>query len=569
MSNEQPSIEDLLGDHNKKKEVSPKEKLDEQIRSLTIQKKEELIKKKANEAGIPYINLFGFAIGPEALKVIPFEESEQHKLVCFLLLEGNARVGAVDPHSKQAQSWAEKIRKELNLKVEVYWITEHSLSEALKIYKKLPKVKESGDGVKISEEDITSLTTNLNNLNDFAKLLKKTTTSDLMTLVIASAVKMRASDIHFEPTEKSFVIRFRIDGMLHDIVELNEKQQKLVTSRIKLLSNLKINITDRPQDGRFTIYLQKDRVDVRVSALPTNYGETLTLRLLASSLAKLKLEDLGFNKDAFTMIDREIKKPSGMIVSTGPTGSGKTTTLYAVLNKIKAPQTKIITIEDPIEYRMDGISQSQVNQKKEYTFAKGLKSLVRQDPDILMVGEMRDTSTVEIAIQAALTGHLLLTTLHTNRATGAVARMLALDAKPFLLAPALNTLIGQRLVRKLCTHCKKETTLDNEMTKRVTAEVERWPETSSIPKPDLSTATFFTSVGCKECQDFGYWGRIGIYEVVVVDNEMKDAIIAEKTAEHELNELAQKQGTISLIQDGILKVLDGTTAIEEVYRVVA
>lgn len=567
MSNEQPSIEDLIGG-GKREEDSTEEKLRSEIDSLTIKKKEELVKTKAESQGETYINLFGFAIGPEALKLIPLEECEKHQMVSFLLLEGNVRIGAIDPHAEGVQEWAENVRKENNVKVEIYWISNHSLEAALKIYRKLPKVKKAVEGVEISDEDVKKFTANLNNLKDFAELLKKETTSNLMILIIAAAVKMRASDIHFEPSENRFTIRFRIDGMLHDIVDLDEKQKKLVTSRVKLLSELKINITDRPQDGRFTIYLQKDRVDVRVSALPTNYGETLTLRLLASSLAKLKLDDLGFNKDAFRIIEQEISKPNGMIVSTGPTGSGKTTTLYAVLNKIKTPQSKIITIEDPIEYRMEGISQSQVNAEKDYTFAKGLKSLVRQDPDILMVGEMRDTSTVEIAIQAALTGHLLLTTLHTNQATGAVARMMALGAKPFLLAPAMNVIIGQRLVRQLCQHCKKEEPLDEETLKKVTAEVEKWPEGTSIPKPDLASAKFYSPVGCKECQDFGYWGRIGIYEVVQVTNEMKDAIMNEKTAEHQLNELARKQGTISLMQDGILKVLNGTTSMKEVYRVV-
>ena len=405
-------------------------------------------------------------------------------------------------------------------------------------------------------------------LEDFSKLLKEASTSNLMNLVIASAVKMRASDIHFEPANGKFIVRFRIDGMLHDIVDLDKRQEKLVTSRVKLLSSMKINIFDRPQDGRFTIHLKDDRVDVRVSALPTNYGEALTLRLLVSSLAKLKLAELGFNKDALGAIGREIKKPNGMIVSTGPTGSGKTTTLYAIINTIKNPQSKIITIEDPIEYKMEGISQSQVNEKKEYTFSKGLKSLVRQDPDILMVGEMRDLATAEIAIQAALTGHLLLTTLHTNQATGAVARMMALGAKPFLLAPALNTLIGQRLVRVLCKYCKKEAPIEEKYKRRIDVALGDWPEKSSIKKPDMENLKYYIPEGCEKCHGFGYLGRIGIYEIVIVTDLFKDAITEGKTVEHELNAIARAHGTIGILQDGLLKASEGITSIEEVFRVI-
>ena len=566
MSNEQKSIEDLFG--KDKKEPSDEPTLNEKIEKLKLKEKEDIIERVAERRGISYINLAGFAVGPEALKLIPLEDCKKDLVVCFLLLEGNARVGAIDPEGEAAKKWADQIRKSYHARVELYQISENSLKETIKKYERLPKPQKSTDGISLETDEFDSLVANLSHLEDFSKLLKEASTSNLMNLVIASAVKMRASDIHFEPANGKFIVRFRIDGMLHDIVDLDKRQEKLVTSRVKLLSSMKINIFDRPQDGRFTIHLKDDRVDVRVSALPTNYGEALTLRLLVSSLAKLKLAELGFNKDALGAIGREIKKPNGMIVSTGPTGSGKTTTLYAIINTIKNPQSKIITIEDPIEYKMEGISQSQVNEKKEYTFSKGLKSLVRQDPDILMVGEMRDLATAEIAIQAALTGHLLLTTLHTNQATGAVARMMALGAKPFLLAPALNTLIGQRLVRVLCKYCKKEAPIEEKYKRRIDVALGDWPEKSSIKKPDMENLKYYIPEGCEKCHGFGYLGRIGIYEIVIVTDLFKDAITEGKTVEHELNAIARAHGTIGILQDGLLKASEGITSIEEVFRVI-
>ena len=448
MANDLPSIEDLLS--NEDEGDSPKVRLKAKMEDIELKHREEMVKREAEEKGIPYINLMGFAMGPEALKTIPLEEAKQEKVVCFLLLEGNARFGAVNPEREEAKRVVERVGNTYHVKTDVYAISEHSLAQAIKIYEHLPKEREAVKGIDITDEELSRFTSNINNLSDFNAFLKNVSTTDLVTLLIAAGVKLRASDIHLEPRENKFIVRFRIDGVLHDITDLNDEQARLINSRLKLLSGLKLNVTNRPQDGRFTIYLPKDRIDVRASSLPTDFGETLTLRLLMASIANLKLEDLGLNAESLKVLEKQLKKPAGMIISTGPTGSGKTTTLYAIMNRLNSEEAKIITIEDPIEYRLPSISQSQVDPKRDYTFAKGLKSLVRQDPDRLMVGEIRDGETTEIAIQAALTGHLLLTTLHTNDAPSAPARLLSLGAKPALLAPALNLIIGQWLGRRLC-----------------------------------------------------------------------------------------------------------------------
>ena len=566
MANDLPSIEDLLS--NEDEGDSPKVRLKAKMEDIELKHKEEMVKREAEEKGVPYINLIGFAMGPEALKTIPLEEVKQEKVVCFLLLEGNARFGAVNPEREEAKRVIERVGNTYHVKTDVYAISEHSLAQAIKIYEHLPKEREAVKGIDITDEELSRFTSNINNLSDFNAFLKNVSTTDLVTLLIAAGVKLRASDIHLEPRENKFIVRFRIDGVLHDITDLNDEQARLINSRLKLLSGLKLNVTNRPQDGRFTIYLPKDRIDVRASSLPTDFGETLTLRLLMASIANLKLEDLGLNAESLKVLEKQLKKPAGMIISTGPTGSGKTTTLYAIMNRLNSEEAKIITIEDPIEYRLPSISQSQVDPKRDYTFAKGLKSLVRQDPDILMVGEIRDGETTEIAIQAALTGHLLLTTLHTNDAPSAPARLLSLGAKPALLAPALNIIIGQRLVRRLCENCKKETTLSSEEKEAVEKLIATWPKEAKIKPPSPEKIKFYSAPGCDKCQNFGYWGRVGIFEFILADDDLKNAIISGNSAEHQIRELAKKEGLLTMAHDGLMKVTEGITSVEEVIKAV-
>ncbi|MBI2452697.1 MAG: type II/IV secretion system protein [Parcubacteria group bacterium] len=389
-------------------------------------------------------------------------------------------------------------------------------------------------------------------------------TSEVVRVLLGAALIMRASDIHIEPTEEHTQIRFRMDGLLHDIVLISPAQYQGLLSRIKLLSALKLNITNRAQDGRFTI-AGEQLMEIRVSSLPSEYGESLVLRVLNPKNI-LSLQQLGLRADLLAIFRKEITKPNGMIVVTGPTGSGKTTTLYAFLREINHPEIKIITIEDPIEYHLEGISQTQVHPEKGYTFASGLRAIVRQDPDAILVGEIRDAETADIALQAALTGHLVLSTLHTNDAAGTITRLISLGAKPVNIAPALNLVVAQRLVRKVCEACASHTQISKEELALVKRELDHL---GAGIKPEVgSTMKLARAKGCKKCANSGYKGRVGLFEAIVMDDELKELVL-ESPSITQLKKKAVERGMITLRQDGLLLVLRGVTTMEEIERVTA
>jgi type IV pilus assembly protein PilB len=367
-----------------------------------------------------------------------------------------------------------------------------------------------------------------------------------------------------EAEEEDVHIRFRVDGLLHDAARLPASAWKQVIARLKLLSGVKINVEDVPQDGRLSVYLSDERIDIRASFLPTAFGESVVLRLLRPKAIALEFDALGLGGLALERLEREIERPNGMIITTGPTGSGKTTTLYAILKKLNKPEVKIITLEDPIEYKLKGINQSQIEHGKNYDFAKGLRSNLRQDPDIVMVGEIRDLETAEIAIQAALTGHLVVSTIHTNSAAGVIPRFLSMGVKPFLLAPALNAVIGHRLVRRLCETCRLPTALTPSQLREVTETLRAIPE-KSREHLDLNKLTFMgPGPGCEACQKIGYKGRIGIYEIFTMSKTIEESILAANVSEYKINDQARAEGMITMAQDGLLKALEGLTSVEEV-----
>jgi len=564
MTNLGPSLEDLLPSNQpKNSDDSPSAALDEKMKAIAIKEKEGETARQAANVGLPYVDLFGFSISPDTINTIPREEAHTLSAVCFLNNGSELRLGTID-YNDNVKKLEANLKEKWHANVETYLISPHSLEHALKIYDNLPKLRKFVAGVEITADELSTFRREIKNFHDLDTQAQKTSISELITLIIAGAIESRSSDIHIEAQEKDIKVRYRIDGVLNDVSVLNHDTWRQLASRIKGLAKLKINVTDKPQDGRFSIYLTDDRVDVRVSALPTAFGESIVIRLLMSSAAQLSFEDLGLRGQAGKILQREIERPNGMIITTGPTGSGKTTTLYAILKKLNSPDTKIITIEDPIEYELKGVNQSQIND--EYTFAKGLRSIVRQDPDIIMVGEIRDLDTAEIAIQAALTGHLVLSTIHTNDAFGTIPRFLSMGAKSFLLAPAVNVAIGQRLVRIICKDCKQETTPDTEMLERAKALLAEIPENSG-EKPDLTKMTFYRGAGCPVCQGLGYKGRIGIYEVLPIDDEIEKLILSENVSEYDVKEVAKKHGIVTMVQDGLLKALDGITTVEEVFRV--
>jgi len=565
MSKFSTSLEDLL---TKDDDVnSTGEKLNEKLHELQLQSIEQETDAQAKALGVTYILLKGFPISPEALTLIPKEQSAREEVVCFFYSGNQVRLGTRHPESASIAEIAENLAKRLFSDVEVYLISAQSFAFAMRLYEKIPKARKIIKGVTIEEEELKRFQERIKTFKDLNQEAQKANLTDIVTMVIASAVEGRASDIHIEGEEKDVKVRFRIDGILHDVASLHKDWWDKIVARIKLLASLKINITNKPQDGRFTIYLSDGNVDVRVSTIPTAYGESIVMRLLMSSAAIVSLTELGFSKYTLDIIMREIQRPNGMIITTGPTGSGKTTTMYAVLRELNKPETKILTIEDPIEYHLQGINQSQVDHGRGYTFANGLRSIVRQDPDIILVGEIRDNETTEIAIQAAITGHLVLSTLHTNTAAASIPRFVSMDAKPFLLAPALNSVIGQRLVRRVCESCKEVYALTSEEQERVTRELEKLPEIVQHDV-DIHHSSFFHGKGCEVCQGLGYKGRIGIYEVLRKTNVISDIIFSQKVSAQDIEDAAVKEGMITMVQDGLLKVLQGITSVEEVFRVI-
>lgn len=574
MPNDIPSIEDLLK-HTGAKSASaqPKsgtstteEKFEEKMHEVRLKEKEKEAEEQASKLGVSYVNLKGFPISPESLTQIPLKVAKKMEAVCFIYSGTQIRVGARNPNSQEVQDLVFQLEERLKAEGAAYKISEESLRVGLKAYENLPKVKIIVKGVKVTDADLQKFQSQLQTFTDIQKVLDGASITDVVTVVMAASLHFGTSDVHIEAEKDKVIIRYRIDGVLQKVAALPHKMWKRIISRIKLISGLKINVTERPQDGRFTIFLKEGDTDVRVSTIPTTWGESVVMRLLKPGSINVEFADLGWRPLAQAKLDREISKPHGMIITTGPTGSGKTTTLYSILRKLNTPDKKIITLEDPIEYKLEGINQSQIDRSKDYTFATGLRSILRQDPDIVMVGEIRDLETAEVAINAALTGHLLLSTLHTNDAAGALPRYIAMGVKPFLLSPALNGIIGQRLTRKIHSDCKEEYTPEPDKLASFKKIIVKIPEASGEVVPPESEWKFYRGKGCEVCNHSGYKGRIGIFELLLMSNEIKGAL-SESISEYQVRELAKQQGMTTMQQDGMLKVLDGLTTIDEVLRV--
>jgi len=536
---------------------------------IGLMEKEREAMRLAQELRVPHIDLEKFPISQEALRQMPRERVREIGAACFYLGQDEVRIGAIDPQSEAVKELVYQLEEANHAHSAVYLISKNSLERILKLYEKMPVVKLITKDISISAEQLESVQADVSDFRSLQGLLEKGSTSDLIVRILGAGLKIDASDIHIEAEEDQVVLRFRLDGVLHDAAELQKEVYKKLVSRIKLTSSLKINITDKPQDGRFTIKFPETDVDVRVSTMPSVYGESIVMRLLKQTREGLTLDDLGLRGSAYTKLKHEIERPNGMVITTGPTGSGKTTTLYAAMHVLNKPDVKIITLEDPVEYRMEGLTQSQIDRSHEYTFAKGLRSILRQDPDIAMVGEIRDLETADIAIQAALTGHLMLSTIHTNSAAGAIPRFLSMGVKPFLLAPALNCVIGQRLVRRLCETCKQQEELDADKQKQVEEIVAAMPEKEKAEVAGKGELMFHKPVGCEACHGLGYKGRVGIYEVFVMTPEIEKMILSGKVSEYDIEQEAINGGGMAtMVQDGLIKALDGLTSLDEVFRVI-
>ena len=542
----------------------PKDKLP--LQRLRREEEEKIAQKRAQDEGYRYLNLATVSINHDAVIMISEDEAKQAKAAIIQKIGKRIEVAIYSSRLSQAQTLLERLKKQ-GYSLDVFMVSESSLKKAWQAYETYVVPRESlKEFVVVKQPFIEQMKPVVNNKDQFQQTIRRLSLSGLLEFILIGAFFSRASDIHLEPQAHSVKLRYRIDGVLHDIAELEQKHYDHLLSRIKILSGLKINIHDTNQDGRFSLKLELPekgvkKIDLRVSILPGPYGETIVMRLLGVAVAKLSIDNLGIRPDVFSLVKIALEKPHGLILTTGPTGSGKTTTLYSFLNYIKKPEINIITIEDPIEYMIPGITQSQVSVEEGYTFAQALRAVVRQDPDVILVGEIRDRETADTAIQAALTGHLVLSTVHTNDAAGAIPRLRDLGADEKSLTAALNLVIAQRLVRKLCPYCKEAYDPSEEERRKIEKTL------SSLSKEKVpSLEKLYRPKGCDKCMGLGYWDRIGIFEIFAMTPEMEKLIINRAT-HSEILSFLNERGFITMKQDGYLKVLEGITDISEVDRV--
>lgn len=557
---------------------------DHQKRLDDIRKNEEedLIQVLATERyGLPYVNLALLPIENEALRYVSEEEARALEVGPFKVVGKHIHVVIHTPNTPGAVKF-KQMMEEKSMFTHFYMGSRASLEKVWDRFKEISHATNSRiGGLDLQADILKDIGTHIHTLQDASQtiedLLHQTSgqhkISHLLEVVLGAGITLGASDIHIEPEEDQVRLRFRIDGTLLDVVNYDYKVHKLVNSRLKLVSGLKLTNESKAQDGRFSIFIDADtEISVRVSTVPGAYGEGFVMRLLNPKSIQVKLEDMGINEDLYAVMMREITKPNGLILLTGPTGSGKTTTLYAFLQKIYSPEVKIITIEDPIEYHLKGITQTQVEHEKGYDFISGLRAALRQDPDVIMVGEIRDDETAKIAVESALTGHLVFSTLHTNNAQGVIPRLADLSVNPKIMVSALTLSIAQRLVRKLCADCKAESTSVSDDDKKLIHDIlaQALVEGKNLDKynvtPDMEVH-LFSPVGCDKCSFTGYKGRIGIFEAIMTDEKMEE-IIPNNPSEREIKKVSETQGLLDMKEDGIIKVLHGLTSLEEVRSVV-
>lgn len=544
----------------------------EKIQSLRKREEEELAATLAAHHGVSYMDLSAHPINIDALRLLKEQDARSAEMAIFNATDKKIDVAVLSPKNEHAKEIIEDL-KERGYSPTIYMVSHHSLEKVWERYKDLSYSFETKSGaLDISNSDILGITKNLTSLKDIQKMINEVLSlkkayriSRILEIILAGSISLKASDIHLEPEEDQVRLRYRLDGVLTDILFFDHETFALLVSRIKLVSELKLNVTEVAQDGRFSIKLGDQEIEVRTSLLPGPNGESVVLRVLNPDMISAEVSQLGIHPRLLALIEKQIKKPTGLILTTGPTGSGKTTTLYAFLKKIYSPDIKVITIENPIEYHIDGIVQTQTDQEKGYTFAEGLRSSLRQDPDVIMVGEIRDSETAEVAVNAALTGHLVFSTLHTNNAAGSFPRLLDLRVNSKVISSALNISIAQRLVRTLCDKCKKEVPLegkDKEIVDKIISEI-----SDKTYLEGLDTTKIYKPVGCESCNNSGYKGRTGVHEAILMDAAIEEAVLR-NPSERDIREAAKPQNLLTLAQDGIIKVLEGKTSIDELDRVV-
>lgn len=549
----------------------------QKLRKLKKKSEEKLVKTFAKNYDVKYIDLSATSINTDGLKLIPEDRARAAYMAVFDMSDKTLRIAVRSPLPLKTQEEIQKL-KDKKYEPIIYMASKASIEKAWSRYGDISYAVKTEKGIiDLSSADIQDVLKEGGTLDGAREILGEAVNSNkayriskIIELFLYSAYALEASDIHIETSEEGARVRFRLDGILTEITRFDMKTFNRILSRIKLTAGLKISIKNNAQDGRFTIKLSDLELEIRTSTLPDAYGESIVMRLLDPKAISVPLEKLGFLDYFQEIIEEQILRPNGMIINTGPTGQGKSTTLFALLKKLIKPENKIITIENPIEYHVKGITQTQVNAEKGYTFLVGLKSSLRQDPDVIMVGEIRASDTAAVAVNAALTGHLVLSTLHTNSAAGAFPRFMEIGVDPKILASAMNMVIAQRLVRKLCPFCKIQVDASNEANKKQMEKVvniykdiknkERFIDTSVNHK-------IYKSVGCSKCNDTGYKGRVAVVEGIIMDEKL-EKILESRPTEREIVENTRHQGILTLKEDAVIKIVAGQTSYEEVLRVI-
>jgi type IV pilus assembly protein PilB len=550
--------------------VFDEDKQNRKLDELHRKEEDDLVQILAAKYGVEYINLLGIPINSDALRLIDETAARGAQAAAFALVNKKIKVATRNPQGEKIETVLANLKGK-GYEPELYITSTQGLEKAWLIYKDLSFAYENKAGsLEIANDEIAAIIEQAKNLPAVISILEKTVAakksyrvSRILETILAGALAIDASDVHLEPEETYVRLRYRLDGVLQDVMRFDNETYALLLSRIKLISGMKLNIKKDSQDGRFSIRLAVGDIEVRASILPGAYNESIVLRLLNPKTISIPLGEMGIHPKLLGILEDEITRPDGMILTTGPTGSGKTTTLYAFLKKVHNPGVKIITIEDPIEYHLPGIVQTQVNDKG-YNFLEGLRAAVRQDPDIIMVGEIRDNETVDIAINSALTGHLVFSTLHTNDAGGTFPRLIDLGANPKIIPSALRVSMAQRLVRKLCANCKKEVAVDEKAKNEIESTLESIEDKTLIPSQH---SKMWVSVGCDKCNKTGFKGRIGIFEAILM-NEKIEQVVQASSSDREIWTAAKGQGILTMKQDGILKVLQGITSLDELERVI-
>jgi type IV pilus assembly protein PilB len=548
------------------------EKQSKRLEEMRKMEEEDVSRLLAGKYNLNYLNLGPVPINSDALKLVSEEDARNANMAVFDAVAKKIQVAVLSPENEKTQALLNRLIND-NYSPTLHMVTKASLEKAWGRYKDISYASESKAGsFDISNDQVVTLMSKIKTIPDVKKLTddllgikQMYRTSKIMEIMLAGALSLGASDVHIEPQETDVRMRFRLDGVLIDVINFDLPTYALLLSRIKLLSGLKLNIKDQAQDGRFEVKVKDSNIEIRTSILPGAYNESIVMRLLNPKSIAVPLEELGIEKRTLDVLVEQIQKPNGMLLITGPTGSGKTTTLYAFMKKINSPDIKILTIEDPIEYHLQGVVQTQVEDDKGYTFLAGLRSALRQDPDVIMVGEIRDAETAGTAINAALTGHLVFSTLHTNSAAGAFPRLIDLKVNPKIISSAINVAMAQRLIRRLCPFCRQERPANDKEKEIISRTVAGISDKTYLTS--VQTERVFDAKGCEKCNFTGYKGRVAICEAILTTKAVEEIII-NNPSDRDIKNAALSQNILDMEQDGVLKILRGVSTFDELSRVI-